>query len=384
MAQQRSHGSAGALGEQRDRDGAGRPADDHARKRGGARLRAGEQTELVAPRAEPGEALPRALDVAPHAGGGEDREREQERRGLSAHEEQPPSRDLAGLARRGELVHGGGEIEEQRLRAQRRAGACGRGVELVHLPRMHARRRKRHRPRVRPVETVEPGQRRELVEALGDEERRLVGDAERVADAGRVLAGQPAERERGREDALADAHEAQPLRARDLAGAAQLDDLAPLRGAGLGEAARRQPHEAPEVVHGGEVRERASDAEQLELDGAHRLARDEAAERAIDERIELLPRDAVSLDAEIGVDDRDRPLFRRHALERAGERLVLRHEAAADDGGERGGSSGDAEREQSGPAGAVREPVSGQAERIADALEGGHIHTLPEAEGHNH
>ena len=251
VAQDLPDGRSGPVGEDGDGQHAEPPADDHARERGGARLRAREDTQLVPPRAEPRQALPDTLDVAAHPGRGQDREREQERRGLAAHEQQPLPGDLSGLPRGGELVHRRGEIEEERLRAQRRAGPRGGGGEVVDLPRMHAVGGERRRPRVRAVEALEPGKRGELVEALGDEERRL-GDPERIAEAGRVRAGQAAERERRDERPLADLHEAQALDARHATGAAQLDDLAPLRRARLREPPRRQPHEAPDVVRGGE------------------------------------------------------------------------------------------------------------------------------------
>ncbi len=374
---------SGPVGEDGDSQHAEPPAQDDARERRGTRLRPREDTQLVPTRAEPRQALPDTLDVAAHPGRGQDREREQERRGLAAHEQQPLTRDLSGLPRGGELVHRRGEIQEERLRAQRRTSPRRGGGEVVDLPRMHAVGGERRRPRVRAVEALEPRKRGELVEALGDEERRL-GDPERVAQAGRVRARQAAERERRDERPLADLDEAQALDARHAAGAAQPDDLASLRRARLREPPRGQPHEAPDVVRGAGVHELAADPQELQLRGTDRIAGHEPFERAVDERLQILARDAVARDAEVGVDDRDRALVRRDTLERARERLVLRHEAAADHRGQRCGRGGDPEREETRSPGAVDEPVPGEAQRIADPAGRAHEYTLTEAETHDH
>ena len=384
VAQDLSDRRPGPVCEHRDREDPDPPADDDARERGRARLRPGKHAELIPARAEPRQPLPGALDVAAHPGRGQDREREQERRGLAADEQQPPPRDLARLPRCGELVDRRGQVEEERFRAQRRAGPRRGGRELVDLPGMHAVGGERRRPGVGAVEALEARERREPVEALGDEERRLAGKSERLADARRVRAGEPAERKRRDERSLAHLDEAQALDARHAAGAAQLDDLAAFRGAGFRQPPRREPDEAPEVVGCGKVRELAADAQELQLHGAHRSARGEAGERAVDERLDVLARDAVSRDAEIGVDDRDRALVRRHALERAGERLVLRHEASPDHRGEGGGGRGDPQREQPRAAGPVDEPVPRQPQGVADPSRRVHEYTLTEAEEHDH
>ena len=286
MAQDLADGRTGAVGEHGDGEDPEAPADDDSGERRGARLRAREDAELVSARAEPRQPLPGALDVAAHPGRGEDREREQERRGLPADEQQPFSSDLPGLPRCGELVHRRGQVEEERFRAQRRAGPRGGGRELVDLPGVHAVGRERRRPGIGPVEALEARERGEPVEAFGDEERRLC-DAERLSDPRRIRAGEPAERKRRDERALAHLDEAQALDARHASRSAQLDDLAALPGAGLRQPPRREPDEALEVVGGGEVCELATDAQELQLHGAHRGPRGEPGERAVDERLDV-------------------------------------------------------------------------------------------------
>ncbi len=332
-----------------------------------SRFGSGQNAELVPPRAEPRQPLPDALDVAAHPGGGQDREREEQRGGLSTHEEQAPTRDLPGFPRGGELVHRRGEIQEERLRAQRRAGPRRGGGESVDLPRMHAVGGERRRPGVGAVEALEPWERGELVEALGHEERRL-GDAERIAEARRVLAGEAPERQRRDERPLADLHEAQALDARHAAGAAELDDLAASPGVhvsgsrpDVSRTKRPRSSAAARFVSCPPMRRSFSCTARTGAPGARPASvRSTSGSRS-------LARDAVSRDPEIGVDHRDRALVRRHALERAGERLVLRHQASADDRGQRGGGGGDPQREQSRAAGAVDEPVPGEPQRIADS-----------------
>ena len=360
------------------------PTHDRAEERHRARLGNRHQVHLPASASEPGQPLSGRLDVAPHADGREHGEREQERRDLASDEQKPAPGDPPGLARRRELGDRCGEVEEERAGAQRRLGPGRARLEAVDLPGMDAARRERHRPGIRPVDGVELGEPGELVEALGEQEWRF-RDAERLADSRRLRAGQEAERKRRGELALAHLHESEARRARDLAFAAELEDLAALGRALARVTARGQTHPARDVVDGGEVRERAADPKELVLHRAHGLTGREAGEAVDDERLELLARDAVSRQPEIGVRDSDRALGLGQRAERPSRGDVLRDQASSEHDRKRAGGRRDPEREQQGTAGPVPQTRPREPERIphrADRLSP--PETLPESEHHNH
>jgi hypothetical protein len=318
---------------------------------------------LPAPASEPGQPLSRSFDVAPHADRREHGEREQERRNLASDEQKPASGDPPGFARRGELGDGSGEVEEERAGAQRRLRPRRARLEAVDLPWMDAPRRERHRPRVRPVDRVELGETGELVEALGEQEWRL-RDAERLADPRRLRTGQEAERNRRGELALAHLHEPEARRARDLALAAELEDLTALGRALARVTARGQTHPARDVVDGGEVREHAANPKELVLHRAHGLTRREAGEALDHERLELLARDAVPRQPEVGIRDSDRALGLGQRAERASRGDVLRDEAPSEHDRKGAGGRRDPEREQQGTAGPVPQTRPREPERI--------------------
>jgi hypothetical protein len=351
------------VGQKRSGRAPERPSHRRAEKRHCGRLGNRHQMHLPAPASEPGQPLGGRLDVASHADGRENGEGKQERRRLSADEQEPAPGDLPGLARRRELWNRSGEIEEERAGTQRRLRPGRARLEAVDLPGMDAARRKRHGPGVRAVDGLELGERGQLVEALGEQERRF-RHPERLAHPRRLGAGQEAEGERGCEVALAHLDETEAGRARDLTRAAELNDLAAPWRALARVAARSQAHPARDVVDGAEVRERTADPKELVLHRANGLAGREIGEAANDERLELLARDAVPLQPEVGIRDRDGPLGRGQSTERAARGHVLRDQASAEHDRQRTGRRGYPEREQQGTAGPVPQTRPREPKRI--------------------
>ena len=384
MAEDLPDGRTGPVGENGDGEDPESPADDDPCERCRSRFGSGQNPELVAPRTEPRQPLPDALDVAAHPGGGQDREREEQRGGLSTHEEQAPAGDLPGFPRGGELVDRRGEIQEERFRAKRRA-CRGPPRRRIRRSPMDARRRRRaassRRRCGRSLRARGAWRTRRSPRPRGTAARR------RRRNRRGAVAFSPGRRPNGSGETSVPSPTFTKRRPSTLGtrpAPPSWTTSQRLGRARLRQPPRREPHEAPEVVGGREVRELPADPQELQLDRAHRGAGREAGERAVDERLEIVTRHAVSGDAEVGVDHRDRALVRRHALERAGERLVLRHQASADDRGQRRGGGSDPQREQSRAAGAVDEPVPGEPQRVADSPRRVHEYTLTEAESHDH
>ena len=115
-------------------DGADRPAADRRGEGDRAGLRGREEHEWPAARSEPGQPPPRRIDVPPHARSRKDREREQERRGLAADQEEPTAAHPALLARRLELLDRRRQVEEIAARAELRPRARDVAREGVDRP----------------------------------------------------------------------------------------------------------------------------------------------------------------------------------------------------------------------------------------------------------
>ena len=134
--------------------------------------------------------------------------------GLTADEQEPSPRHLPGFARGRELLDRSTQVEEERASAQRRARARGARLEAVDLPRVQRPGPQRQDPGVRAIEGAELGPGGELVEALGDDERRL-GHAEGLAHGSRGVGTCEAPEGKGRrEPPGTDANEAETRRAR--------------------------------------------------------------------------------------------------------------------------------------------------------------------------
>ena len=148
------------------------PADHRPSNGDDGGLHAREERELPAPRSEPGEPPPGGVRVPAHADGGEDGEGEEEGGGLTADEEEPPTRHVARLGGRPELLDRGGELEGARRRLQLRPGAGDVPRETVDLPGSQRACLQRRHPGVAAVGTVELGRRSEPVDPFGQDERR--------------------------------------------------------------------------------------------------------------------------------------------------------------------------------------------------------------------
>ena len=133
-----------------------RPTDEGSADCDHRRLHAREDRELPAPGAEPREPLPCRLAVTAHTHGGEDREGEEERRGLAAHQEEPAPGDAARLCSSPQLFDGRGEVECARRCLERRAGPDRIPGQPVDLPGPDRSVFERRHPCVAAVHGVEP------------------------------------------------------------------------------------------------------------------------------------------------------------------------------------------------------------------------------------
>ena len=106
----------------------------------------GQQAELPAARPEPGQASPRRLEVAAHRAGGKDREREEERRRLTADEEKAPPGDVGVVLHRAKLLHRRLDAEARRRDRECGARPLARADEVVDLPESRLPRRERPHP----------------------------------------------------------------------------------------------------------------------------------------------------------------------------------------------------------------------------------------------
>ena len=273
---------------------AGKRAEGPAGRRSGngdgRGLRAGVERELPAARPEPGEAPPRRLGVAPHAHGGEDGEGEEQGRGLAAHEQEPPRGHVARFGGCAQLLDRSRELERARRRLQGRPGARDVAGQLVDLPGPHRSRLQRRHPGVAAVHVLERRRGRQLVDPLGEDERRRLGpvvagplpEARAEGGTAALVLGrhdEVAEEHRRGEDGRPDLDEAQPLDVRDRPAAAQPDDLAALGLAGAREAAGAERHPPVEPVDRAEAEERARDRALPEEDERGRLAGNDPRER---------------------------------------------------------------------------------------------------------
>ncbi len=165
----------GAIGEER-RDHRPQPPAEHRPERGdGAPLSGSGGQQLRAPGAEPRQPPPRGLDVAAQARRRQHGEREEQRGGLPADQEQPPPGDHAGGVRRLHLLDGREQVEE--LRAGLEVGPhAGDGAgERIDRPRMDRAAGQRHHP---VVAAIRVGERRRLgdpTHAVREQERRRRG-----------------------------------------------------------------------------------------------------------------------------------------------------------------------------------------------------------------
>ena len=247
------------------RRGTDRPADDHAADRGDRGFDDGEQAELPALGAGPGEARAGRVQVAPHAAGCEQREREKERRRLAADEQQPARADRGAPLGGAKLLLG--EARGERARVGEKLGPRPLDVpdEVVHLPEARMSRRKRPDPGVAAVRARYRRRGREAVDAFRDDERRrsrpvvTPGFAQRGSDLGigsRVVGRleEVAEELARVERCRPDLDQPQAGCVRERARAAQAQDLAALRGAAAREPARAQRDVLRQSVHRGQAR----------------------------------------------------------------------------------------------------------------------------------
>ena len=124
LAEHGTDGSACAARRQRSDDDADEPADQRAGDGDDRALGDGEEPQLPAPRAVPGEPPPGRLEIAPHAPRREHREGEEQRRRLAADEQQPPPGDGGRLLRRPELLDRSLHAVADRVAGQSAARAC--------------------------------------------------------------------------------------------------------------------------------------------------------------------------------------------------------------------------------------------------------------------
>ena len=357
------------------------PAGGRSRHGDGRGLRAGVERELPAARAEPGESPPGSLGVAPHAHGGEHGEGEEERRGLAADEQQPPSGHVARLRRRAQLLDGSREVERARRRLEGRPGACGVAGEPVDLPGPHRPRLQRRHPGVAAVHVLELGGGRQPVDSLGEDERRRLGPvvagrlqvARTECGAGLLVLGghdEVAEEHRRGEHGRPDLDEAEPLDVRDPPAAAQPDDLAALGLAGAREAAGAQRHPAVEAVDRAEADVGARDGALPEEDERRCLRGHDAGERlrggALEAGVVLVQRRQPEPGGPY------RALGGRDLLDGTTDALVACDHGSGEDGGQHGRAGGDpggGEERGRRPPG---HPRGGEVKRVADPAERAH------------
>jgi hypothetical protein len=359
------------------------PAHDDPAERHGRALARREQPELPGPRPVPREAAPRVDDVAAEAACSEQREREQQRGGLAADEEQAPAGDVRAPLGFAELLLRGGDCV--------RPGACGEGSpglldaadEAVDLPKPRPARRQRPHPRVAAIRAREDRRGRQVADPLSDDERRrrravvapgFPQRGSRLGILGRVVGRleEVAEELAGAERRGPHLHEPQPGDVRQPPATPESQHLAALGRARPREAPGAEDHVRREPVDRGEPEEASRNGALSEERERDRLAEIEPGEL----RAHFLVESRVLIGRACGDPEPDRPhraAGRRQALDRLGRRAVGRDRDPAEDAGE--GSGRDREPERGRERAAVapaqappREPGDVPRRAHADAL----------------
>ena len=369
------------------------PADHRSSNGDDGGLHAREERELPAPCSEPSEPLPGGVRVPAHADGSEDGESEEECGGLTADEEEPPTRHVARLGSRPELLDRGGELEGARRRLQLRPGAGDVPRETVDLPGSQRARLQRRHPGIAAVGTFERGRRREPVNPFGQHERRrlrpvvlegLPVDGAQSRAAPLVLRGgdEVAEEDRRRDDRLPDLHQAEAGDVRDASATAQPDDLAVVRLAGLRQAARAERHPVREPLDAAEAEKGPCDRALAEEDEPRRLRRDDVGERVCRRAFENGRVFLGTRDPEPG--GADCALGGGNLLDRPADALVAGDDRACENRRQHrrpGCHSGACEERGRRPPG---DPDRGEPERIGEPAQRVHDCTLPVADALDH
>ena len=318
MARERDGGEPGLAGDHADREDARDEPGDGAEEGGETRLGEREQRGLAARRAVVLEAPALGLDVPAEPGGGEHREREHERGGLAADEQDPPGRRLPAALGRHELVGRRHDPEGGVLELE--GALCLRDLRehRARVPDVDRARAQRDRPRVAAEERRQRRQRCQRVDAG----RHHDGHGRHARLVGQHVPERQRRGERAApDDAQVDARGVEPRRQMPREG----DHLAAHGRTGARQPARAQVQDAVERVDGGDLHEAAVQGQRAERD----RARGGAAERP-----ERCLRGAVeALEAGAGrrarPADADRALGRRKRRDGALQRTVARGEAAA-------------------------------------------------------
>ena len=147
---------AGPLGDDRAAEQPDGEADRRPRQRERGRLGDGDERELPAAGAVPGEPAAGGEQIGPQRHRREQREREQERRGLAADDAEPAARGrLVACASRSSST--GATRSKLDVRPGARSAPRDAGGQVVHLPQPRPAGAERRHPGVAAVDAVERG-----------------------------------------------------------------------------------------------------------------------------------------------------------------------------------------------------------------------------------
>ena len=371
---------AGPVGDERPAERSDRESHDRAGESERGRLRNGQERELPAAGAVPGE---------PAAGGGEigakrhrrqEREREQQRGRLAADDAEPAPGGPAGGLGLSQLLDRRDQVEARRHGLELGARTRDAGGEVVHLPQPRASGFERSHPRIAAKDDVESGSSGERPHALGEEERRrrrpvIAGGAcegRAHLGCGKRVVGrrqEVAEQQPALQGAGPDLDQLQALRlGQPSGGSTQAEHLA-----ALGAALRRQPsrakrHLRAEALDAAEAGKGAPDRALAEEDERARIGGDHVPERGARAALE----DGLRLGALGGNAEPDgphRPRAVRDPLDRLRDGAILGDEGARPAADDDRGAGRDAEDDEDDRPTPVAEPRANQPERVEHRAE---------------